>query len=199
MRVFDTKENHLDLSDQPTLIIDPIDGTKNFVHGFHYNCISVGFWLNKQPELAICLNPLLDMEFTARRNCGAYLNKAPIRASGQTDLERALVINEMNPANFEPQLMAIQIGNAEKMLNKVHTMRTTGSATMDLCLVAMDAAVFSWCGRQAEWSSIQLAENSISWADGCWPQLGCQMVELLGDLQIYHPRDDEPSKYKTNI
>lgn len=161
MRVFDTKENHLDLvtetdreiekllveglkaqfpshvyigeegtkgtssgqklTDQPTWIIDPIDGTTNFVHGFHYACISVGFWLNKQPELAICLNPLLDMEFKARRNCGAYLNEAPIRASGQTDLERALVINEMNPANLEPQLMAIQIGNAEKMLNKVHT------------------------------------------------------------------------------
>lgn len=161
MRVFDTKENNLDLvtetdreiermlinglkenfanhvyigeegtsgtssgqklTDQPTWIIDPIDGTTNFVHGFPYTCISVGFWLNKQPELAICHNPLLEMRFTARRNRGAYLNDSPIRVSGQTHLERALIMNELNPANFEPKLMAIQMGNANKMLNKAHT------------------------------------------------------------------------------
>ncbi|XP_062128288.1 inositol monophosphatase 1-like [Drosophila sulfurigaster albostrigata] len=200
------------LTDAPTWIIDPIDGTTNFVHGLHYTCISVGFWLNKQPELAICCNPMIGQKFTARRNCGAYMNGVQIEASGQTDLEKSIILNELNSANFEPELMAIQMGNSQKMLEKAHALRTTGSAAMDLCLVAMGAAdgyyeFYPHCWDTA--AGVLLVREAggvvIDPAGGefdvmgrrvlaaATPQLGEQMVKLLGDMQIYHARDDEPA------
>lgn len=108
------------LTDKPTWIIDPIDGTTNFVHGLPYTCISVGFWLNKMPELAICYNPIMDWRFTARRNHGAYLNGNPIRTSGQTQLGHAIIMHELQPSNFEPKLLDIQMANAIKFLHKAH-------------------------------------------------------------------------------
>lgn len=92
-------------------------------------------------------------------------------------------------------------------------MRTTGSAAMDLCLVAMGAAdgYYEFCPHSWDTAAgVLLVREAggvvIDPAGGefdlmgrrvlaaATPQLGCQIVELLGDMQIYHPRDDEPSK-----
>lgn len=72
------------LTTAPTWIIDPIDGTMNFVHSFPYTCISVGLWVNKQAEIGIVYNPVLDQMFTATKGQGAYLNGERIHTSGQT-------------------------------------------------------------------------------------------------------------------
>lgn len=72
------------LTTEPTWIIDPIDGTMNFVHSFPYTCISVGLWVNKQAEIGIVYNPVLDQMFTATKGQGAYLNGERIHTSGQT-------------------------------------------------------------------------------------------------------------------
>ncbi|KAH8415586.1 hypothetical protein KR222_005621 [Zaprionus bogoriensis] len=202
------------LTDRPTWIIDPIDGTTNFVHAFPYTCISVGFWLNKRPELSVCYNPCLELKFTARRNHGAYLNGTAIRVSGQVQLQQALILHELHSANLEPRLNDIQMGNAKKMLHRAHALRTTGSAAMDLSLVAMGAAdgyyeFYPHCWDTA--AGVLLVREAggvvIDPAGGefdlmarrvlaaATPQLGCQMVQLLGDMQIYHRRDDyEPSE-----
>lgn len=69
------------LSDDPTWIIDPIDGTSNFVHNFPHSCISVAFAVNKQIEIGIVYNPLIRQLFTARRGYGAFLNGNRITTS----------------------------------------------------------------------------------------------------------------------
>lgn len=72
-----------ELTDAPTWIIDPIDGTMNFVHGLPHTCISVGLHIGKVAEIGVVYNPILEQLFTARRGKGAFLNGAPIRVSGQ--------------------------------------------------------------------------------------------------------------------
>jgi len=70
-----------ELTDVPTWIIDPIDGTTNFVHSFPYTCISIALAVNKELEIGIVYNPILEHLFTARRGHGAYFNEKSIKSS----------------------------------------------------------------------------------------------------------------------
>lgn len=71
----------IELTNAPTWIIDPIDGTMNFVHGLPHTCISVALLINKTTEIGIVYNPVLEQLFTARKGQGAFLNGAPIHVS----------------------------------------------------------------------------------------------------------------------
>lgn len=82
------------LTDDPTWIIDPIDGTTNFIHSFPHVCVSVGLFINKIPEIGIVYNPTLNRMFTAKKGKGAFLNEEPIKVSGNTALSQALVMTE---------------------------------------------------------------------------------------------------------
>lgn len=70
-----------ELTNAPTWIIDPIDGTTNFVHSFPHTCISIALAVNKELEIGIVYNPVLEQLFTARRGHGAFLNTKPIKSS----------------------------------------------------------------------------------------------------------------------
>lgn len=63
------------MTDAPTWICDPIDGTTNFVHGFPSVCISIGWVVNKIPTLGVIYNPFLSQLYTAVRGHGAFLNR----------------------------------------------------------------------------------------------------------------------------
>ncbi|KAI5476390.1 hypothetical protein MNV49_007768 [Pseudohyphozyma bogoriensis] len=63
------------LTDAPTWICDPIDGTTNFVHGFDHVCISIGFAYKKKPVVGVIYNPFLNKLYSARSGHGAYLNE----------------------------------------------------------------------------------------------------------------------------
>lgn len=80
----ESTDQELKLLDYPTWIIDPIDGTMNFVHGNPLVCISIGFYVNKEAEFGIIYNPVLKELYTALKGKGAYLNGQPIAASGRT-------------------------------------------------------------------------------------------------------------------
>lgn len=70
-----------ELTDTPTWIIDPIDGTMNFIHGFPHTCVVIGLAVKKQMVLGIVYNPVLEQLFTARKGRGAFLNGEPIHVS----------------------------------------------------------------------------------------------------------------------
>lgn len=69
------------LTNDPTWIIDPIDGTMNFVHRFPHTCISLALLIDKKAEIGIIYNPLMQQFFSARRHRGAFLNGKPIKTS----------------------------------------------------------------------------------------------------------------------
>lgn len=89
------------LTDDPTWIIDPIDGTANFVRKFHITCISVGLTINKQQVLGIVYNPYLDQLYTAIKGQGAYLNGKRISTSGQNDISKSVFVYELSLAKSE--------------------------------------------------------------------------------------------------
>jgi myo-inositol-1(or 4)-monophosphatase len=70
-------------------IIDPIDGTHNFLTGVPFWCLSIGLAIAGRSELGLIYHPAEGELFSARSGGGAFLNGAPIKVSGETDLTRA--------------------------------------------------------------------------------------------------------------
>jgi myo-inositol-1(or 4)-monophosphatase len=118
-------------------VIDPIDGTTNFAHGFPFYAISVALEKAGKPVLGIVYNPEHDEFFYAEKGKGAFLNGKPIKVSSQKELKKSLLMTgfsynlgksmEANLVHFRNFLLASQ------------AVRRAGSASLDLCYVA--------CGR----------------------------------------------------
>lgn len=82
-----------ELTDAPTWLIDPIDGTLNFIHTFPQSCISVGLTVRKELVLGIIYNPLSSELYTAIKGEGAFLNGKPIRTSNVTGNTHVLLLH----------------------------------------------------------------------------------------------------------
>lgn len=76
------KNRIAELTDDPTWIIDPIDGTANFVRGLPITCISVGFAVKKQVVMGVVFNPYMDELYYSIKGEGAYLNGTRLQTSG---------------------------------------------------------------------------------------------------------------------
>ncbi len=117
-----------------TWIIDPLDGTTNFLHGHPDFCISIAVQSKNTIEHGVIYDPLRNEIFTASRGQGAQLNGRRIHVSGQTHLSSSLIT--VGYPNREIQ----QFENWRKCFNsllpKVLSIRHTGSAALDLAYVA---------------------------------------------------------------
>ncbi|KAM9844980.1 inositol monophosphatase 1-like [Aulostomus maculatus] len=130
----------VELTDRPTWIIDPIDGTVNFVHRFPFVAISIAFTVNKQTEFGIVYSCVEDKLFHAQRGRGAFLNGAPLHASGQDDVSRCVVVTEIG-AERDDLALATMTSNIFKLLKlPVHGVRALGTAAVDMCQVATGGA-----------------------------------------------------------
>ncbi|KAM8882140.1 inositol monophosphatase 1-like [Synchiropus picturatus] len=128
------------LTDNPTWIIDPIDGTTNFVHRFPFVSVSVGFAVNKEIEFGIVYSCIEDKLYTARKGNGAFCNGVSIKVSGQQDIHQSLVLTEMG-FKKDPEQFNTMLSNVRKILTlPVHGIRSPGSAAVNMCLVACGAA-----------------------------------------------------------
>lgn len=103
-----------ELTDAPTWIIDPVDGTLNFVHSFPHSCTSIALLVNKVAEIGIVYNPVIGQKFTARRGKGAFLNGKPIHVSNCKKLEDALICSETGTARDEDKTVVVM-----ENLNKI--------------------------------------------------------------------------------
>ncbi|XP_077364828.1 inositol monophosphatase 1-like [Festucalex cinctus] len=128
------------LTDDPTWIIDPIDGTTNFVHRFPFVSVSIGFTVKKEIEFGVVYSCIEDKMYTARRGKGAFCNGVPIKVSGQEDLSRCLVLTELG-FKEDPQRFDTMMANLRRILAiPVHGIRSPGSAAVNMCLVASGSA-----------------------------------------------------------
>ncbi|XP_020591976.1 inositol monophosphatase 3-like [Phalaenopsis equestris] len=127
-----------ELTDDPTWIVDPLDGTTNFVHGFPFVCVSIGLTINKVLILGVVYNPIIDELFTGIRGHGAFLNGNPIKASSQTELLKSLLATEVGTTRDKPTVDATT-NRINSLLFKVRSLRMDGSCALNLCSVA--------CGR----------------------------------------------------
>ncbi|GJQ79603.1 hypothetical protein Trydic_g16445 [Trypoxylus dichotomus] len=127
------------LTQAPTWIIDPIDGTMNFVHGFPHSCISVALFISSEPAVAIIYNPLQQQLFTAVKNKGAFLNDQRIRVSGEKSLSNALIMFECGTSR-DPERLDVLYKNFQLLVPQVHGIRSLGSAALNMAMVAMGGA-----------------------------------------------------------
>jgi myo-inositol-1(or 4)-monophosphatase len=115
-------------------IIDPLDGTTNFAHGYPFYCVSIA--VEEQGEV-ICgavYDPVRDEMFSAARGAGTYRNGERVKVSDVASLSQALLITGF-PYNFRERLDTV-IGQFGKFLVASQAVRRGGSAALDLCYVA---------------------------------------------------------------
>jgi myo-inositol-1(or 4)-monophosphatase len=118
-------------------IIDPLDGTTNYLHGDPHFAISIGVRKAGTMEHGIIFDPLRDELFTTSRGRGAQLNSRRIRVSGKGALNEALVASGFSVRNL--QVMDGVLRVMRGVLPKVSNLKISGSAALDLAYVA--------CGR----------------------------------------------------
>src|SRR5690606_4593376 len=120
-------------------VIDPLDGTSNYLRGFPHYCVSIALVENGEPIDAVIFDPLRNELFTASRGNGAVLNDRRIRVAERKDLEGTMIHTGFAPR--ERSRASAQLKTVDTLLVQAEDVRRTGSAALDLAYVA--------CGRAA--------------------------------------------------
>ncbi len=122
------------ISGDRTWLIDPIDGTTNFAHGFPVFCVSIALWEQHQARAAVMLEVSSDKLFTAIRGQGAAVNGHDIAVSSITNPSNALIGTGF-PYN-DLSLVDDYISYFRRLMDATQGVRRPGSAAFDLCCVA---------------------------------------------------------------
>jgi len=115
-------------------VIDPLDGTTNFAHGYPVYCVSIGVEVNGEMECGVVYDPVRDELFTAGHGQGAFCNGERLRVSGVRQLSHALLITGF-PYNFRERLDTV-VGQFREFLVASQAVRRGGAAALDLCYIA---------------------------------------------------------------
>ena len=116
-----------------TWVVDPLDGTTNFLYGFPAWVVSIALEDADGGAVGVVLDPLRDELFTAVRGEGARLNGQRIEVSGREELERALIATGFG---YDAERRARQATALARLLPEVRDIRRAGAAALDLCMVA---------------------------------------------------------------
>jgi myo-inositol-1(or 4)-monophosphatase len=115
-------------------IIDPLDGTTNYAHGYPRFCVSIGVEHEGIRSVGVVYDPLLDELYCATRGQGAVLNGRPLRVSGEGDLGRSLIATGFAyDVHGSP---TDNLGNLGAVVKQARGIRRDGSAALNLCYVA---------------------------------------------------------------
>ena len=135
-KFFSEEQENEPLTEDYTFVVDPIDGTLNFMRNRRASAVSIGLLKDKMPVMGVIYNPYEDELFTAEKGKGAFCNGRPIHVS-QTPFENAMVA--MGTAPYDQDLAAQSMAFAREFLLHAGDIRRVGAAAIDLSDVA--------CGR----------------------------------------------------
>ncbi len=117
-------------------VVDPLDGTTNYAHGYPCFCVSIGVESADELVAGVVFDPVRGELFTATRNGGAWLNGNPIHVSGEESLEDSLLCTGFS---YQREEIAGNLRLFSAVMMQARSVRRDGSAALDLCCVA--------CGR----------------------------------------------------
>lgn len=120
-----------------TFIIDPLDGTHNFLYGIPVFCVSIAFKEDAELRTAVIYDPVHNELFSAIKGSGAYLNNKKIKVSATSNLSKSILATGFPYARTKKRNS--NLPEFSSFLFKVRGIRRLGSAALDLCYVA--------CGR----------------------------------------------------
>lgn len=131
-----------------TYIVDPIDGTTNFIYDYHMSCISVGVLMDYEPYMAVIYNPYLDEMYTAIAGRGAFMNGKSIHVS-EGNFSSSLVA--FGTAPYYEELKQESFRLAYEVLGRAADVRRSGSAALDFCAVAAGRVAMFFELRLCPW------------------------------------------------
>lgn len=179
------------LTDAPTFIVDPIDGTTNFFHAYPYLCVSLGLTVKQKPVVGVIYNPFTKTLYTAIKGQGAYLTdpwhervRLPLKEpEPMQDLSHCLVAVEWgsdrdgNDYQVKVETFRRLCASKETGGAMVHGIRSLGSAELNTCAVAAGML-------------------DVYWESGCWAWDVCAawvvLEEAGGRMVGCHEGDWEP-------
>jgi len=117
-------------------VIDPLDGTTNFIRGIPHYAVSIGCLLDGKLEHAVVYNPVTREEFTASRGYGAQLNGKRLRVTSRSTLDGALVGTGIPFRHHKEELLPAYMKTLAEVASRTAGIRRPGSAALDLAYVA---------------------------------------------------------------
>lgn len=151
------------ITDAPTFVVDPIDGTVNFVHSFPYACVSLGFAIGRVPTVGVVYNPFTKTLWSAIQGQGAFRNqetRLPLKGDNVeplSGLPNALVSIEWGSdrtgPNWETKVRTFEkLGQSKEDGGAmVRSFRSLGSAALNTCAVAEGTMDLYWEGGCWAW------------------------------------------------
>ena len=133
-----------------TWVLDPIDGTSNFMHGYPHFCISLSCLVDGSPVAGVIIDPTRQEEFSASKGGGADLNNRKIRVSKQPDLDGSLISNSSHTDASQPYKFD-NMKTFQKLYENEVTIRRSGSVALDLCYVAAGRLDAFWGHGLKKW------------------------------------------------
>ncbi len=132
-------------------VVDPLDGTTNYVHGFHVFCISIG--LQWQGELVAGLVdvPLMNKTYSAAKGLGAFVNNEPLAVSQTSAIKDSLLATGFFPDNTSALKNQLKIFS--DLVYEARGIRRAGAAAYDLCLVAEGVFDAFWEPNLKPWDA----------------------------------------------
>lgn len=134
-----------------TWVIDPLDGTTNFIRGIPHYAVSVGCLRGRRLEHAVVLDPVRREEFTASRGQGAQLNGRRIRVSRLPSLEGALIGTGIPFRGHRDELLPAYGATLAALAAQCAGIRRPGAASLDLAYVAAGRFDAFWELGLAAW------------------------------------------------
>jgi len=115
-------------------IVDPLDGTTNFLHGLPHWCVSIGLEHKGEMVAGVILDPIRDEIFVAEKGQGAWLNDRRIRVSGRREISQMIFATGVPWGDSKELPKAL--GDMAKLLPRCAGVRRFGAAALDLAYVA---------------------------------------------------------------
>lgn len=135
--------DEIGLTDEPTWIVDPIDGTTNFVHQFKMTVISIALSVDKQPVVGVIYCPVTNELFEASIGSGAYCNGKVLKINADgLDLTKSLVLTEFGATGSGSlDSVTLRMNQISKLVRHgVHGIRMLGSAAYNLTRLPINSA-----------------------------------------------------------
>lgn len=129
-------------------VIDPLDGTTNYVHGFPYYAVSIGLEYQRELIAGVIFDPVRDELFMAAKGHGATLNRRRLKCSDVASLDQALVIASLPVATSTSELA---VRRFLSVLPHAQTVQRTGSAALNLAYLAAGRVDGFWSTSLKPW------------------------------------------------
>jgi len=132
----------------PVWVVDPLDGTSNYVHDVPAYCVSIGLWASGKPLVGVIHDPRMNEVFTAASGLGAFMNGKAIKVSTVATLRDAMLSTGF-PANYDKAKRNLDAW--AKLTEHAQSLRRTGSTALNMAYVAAGRFDGYWAHDNYAW------------------------------------------------